>query len=145
MNDAESTLRLDIANRLDALNEALERLEAFLEAEGAPLKLAYVARLTLEELATNTIKYGYDNPDEHHIGVVVQLGSPATMTIEDDGHPFNPLTDAPEPDLAASAEDRPIGGLGLHMVKSLTASLDYQRQGHHNRLRVVFADGDGAT
>ena len=143
MNAVGSTLRLDITNRLDALNEAIERLDAFLEAESAPLKLAYVARLTLEELVTNTIKYGYDNPDEHRISVVLQLGSPATMTIEDDGHPFNPLTDAPEPDLAASAEDRPIGGLGLHMVKSMTASLDYQREGHHNRFRVVFADRDG--
>lgn len=141
----ESSLRLDIANRLDTLNESLDRLDDFLEREGIALKLAYIIRLAFEELVTNTIKYGYDNHGEHHkyhIGVLLTLGSPATMIIEDDGHPFNPLTDAPQPDLEASAENHPIGGLGLHMVRTMTVSLDYQRDGGINRLKVVFPNRD---
>ena len=42
-----------------------------------------------------------------------------TIEIRDDGKPFNPLSDAPEPDLDAGIEDRPIGGLGIHLVLTM--------------------------
>jgi anti-sigma regulatory factor (Ser/Thr protein kinase) len=60
------------------------------------------------------------------------------MTIEDDGEPFNPLLDAPPPDLDTGAAGRAIGGLGLHMVKQLTRSLTYRREGGRNRVEVVL-------
>jgi anti-sigma regulatory factor (Ser/Thr protein kinase) len=60
------------------------------------------------------------------------------MVIEDDGQPFNPLLDAPAPDLGAATEERPIGGLGLHMVKKMTRSLTYRREGGRNRVDVVL-------
>ena len=92
----------------------------------------------LEELVTNTIKYGYSDDDVHYIRVVVRIGPPATMVIEDDGQPFNPLLDAPAPDLDAVTEERPIGGLGLHMVKTMAKSLAYRREGEINRLDLVL-------
>ncbi|MBK1720256.1 ATP-binding protein [Thiocystis violacea] len=133
-------LRLDFVNRSDDLDAALDRLESFMESEHAGPKLTHAARLVLEELLTNTLKYGYDDSDAHPLRVDFGLGPPATLRIEDDGHPFDPTARAPAPVLDAAVEDRPIGGLGLHLVRSLTASLRYARHDGLNRLDVVFLE-----
>lgn len=134
----EGCLRLTIANDMPGLAESLDRLNGFLKGAGASPKLTYVASLALEELVSNTIKYGYDDRDQHRIDLVFRMGPPAAMTIEDDGHPFNPLVDAPLPDLKVGAEERSIGGLGLHMVRTLTASLSYHHVDGRNRVDIVF-------
>jgi len=108
-SDEAGRLHLDIANRPEGLAAALGRLETWLGTADIPQAVHYVARLVLEELVTNTIKYGYPNGGAHCIHVVVSRGPPATMTIEDDGQPFNLLLDAPLPDLDAGAAERPIG------------------------------------
>lgn len=133
-------LRLDFVNRPDDLNAALDRLETFLESAHASAKLTYTARLVLEELLTNTLKYGYDDRDAHPLRVDFRLGPPAILRIEDDGHPFDPTAQAPSVALDAAVEDRPIGGLGLHMVRAQTASLRYARHEGINRLDVVFLE-----
>ena len=53
--------------------------------------------------------------------------------VEDDGRPFNPLT-APAPDLTSAVEDRPVGGLGIHLVRSLMEQVDYRRESGKNHL-----------
>jgi len=136
--DEEGGLRLEIANHQDGLASALDRLDGFFATADPPPTPPYVVRLVLEELVTNIIKYGYPDHDTHCIQVVFRIGPPATMTIEDDGPPFNPLLDAPAPNLDAVTEERSIGGLGLHLVRTMTASLDYRREGRINRLDIVF-------
>jgi sigma-B regulation protein RsbU (phosphoserine phosphatase) len=136
--NGDGCLELDIANNLDALATAIDRLDGFLEQQDASPRLAYVARLVLEELVANTIYYGYDDQDTHSIHLRFRIGPPAAMVLEDDGHPFDPLAEAPEPDLDTTAEDRAIGGLGIHMVRSMTASQEYQRKDGINRLEIVF-------
>lgn len=134
------TLELEIANRLVDLSGALDQLTDFLTAEQATPALIYAAQLVLEELATNIIKHGYEDADTHHIRAHFRLGPPATLRIEDDGRPFDPRVQAPDVDLESGVEDRTIGGLGLHMVRSSTASLDYCRIAGINRLDIVFAE-----
>lgn len=138
--DTESEIRLRIENRFPDMEAALDALEAALEARDASFKFVYRSRLILEELLTNTIKYGYDDDEIHVIDVTLRLSTPATMRIEDDGHPFDPTKQAPEVDLEASIEERPIGGLGLFMVRQETASMHYQRLDNRNRLDLVFLD-----
>ena len=46
------------------------------------------------------------------------------LTFRDDGKPYNPL-EAEEPDIAASVEDREIGGLGIFMVRKLMDNVDF--------------------
>ena len=59
------------------------------------------------------------NQDEHSIGIGLDLKDDAlTITVEDDGRPFDPLSVAP-PDLDLNAESRDVGGLGLHIVRSI--------------------------
>jgi anti-sigma regulatory factor (Ser/Thr protein kinase) len=88
--------------------------------------------LLLDELVTNVIKYGFDDGLDHQIFVSVVLdGDNMTVRVEDDGKPFNPL-DAPPPKLDLPIEERPIGGLGVHIVKTMADSLEYQRDAGRN-------------
>lgn len=132
--------RFSIENRMEALETAMQEGDRFLEENEASPNLAYAVRLAFEELITNTIKYGYDDQQLHTIEVVLELSQPAVMTVTDDGHPFNPLTDAPVPALDGAVEDRPIGGLGLHMIREMGMKLDYRREHDRNMLRVVFPE-----
>ena len=60
---------------------------------------------------------------------------PKEVTIEDDGHEFNPLT-APAPETGQSLENSKIGGLGLHLVRNLVADMRYTRTSDRNRLET---------
>ena len=131
-------IRFTFDNRMEALEKAMEEGDRFLKAQEASPKLAYAVRLALEELITNIIKYGYDDLQRHSIEVLLELAPPAVMTVTDDGHPFNPLADAPVPTLEGDVEERPIGGLGLHMLREMGMQLDYRREQDRNILRVVF-------
>ena len=62
-----------------------------------------------------------------------------TMAYADDGKPFNPLTDAQDPDISASMDERRIGGLGIFMVKKMAKSVAYERAGGRNLLTVMVA------
>jgi phosphoserine phosphatase RsbU/P len=90
--------------------------------------------LALDEILTNIISYGYDNGGEHHIIARFNLERGHwTVAVEDDGKPFNPL-DAPEPDTNQLLEERPIGGLGIHLVRKNVDELEYRRQKDKNIL-----------
>jgi anti-sigma regulatory factor (Ser/Thr protein kinase) len=94
----------------------------------------------LEELVTNCIKYGYDDSAQHVIQVSVQLSeSGMILVVEDDGHPFNPLEQA-GPDTTLPMEKRPIGGLGIHMLRKMSDRMVYAREGGRNRVTLHKAN-----
>jgi len=133
------TLAVTIGNDLVELERLAAQAAAFLEAQDAPPKVAYAVSLALEELVTNTIKYGYDDAGRHEIEVKLQI-EPArvTLSLADDGHPFDPLA-APPPDVAAPLEERSVGGLGLHLIRQMAAAASYRREGGKNLLELRFA------
>jgi len=120
----------------DEIPPAADAVEHFLHGQEAPAEILYLARLVIEELVSNVIKYGYDNPEGHEIRLDVRIEA-RTMILElsDGGRPFNPL-EAPAPDLQLPAEERPIGGLGIHFVRSLSDSVDYHRIGAKNIVTI---------
>lgn len=134
-------LRLSIANDLGDLKRAVQEVDQFLSQHDVSPRLVQVIRLAIEEVVTNIIKYGYDDEESHHCDVTLALATPPTMTIEDDGRPFNPLTDAPAPMLEGPVEARAIGGLGLHLLRSLSLRLHYQRENGRNKLQIDFPNG----
>ncbi len=126
-------------NQLESLSRVMDEVTQFLEARGAGARAIHVARLAIEEMATNILKYGYDNTALHDILLRVQIDPGALLVVlEDDGHEFNPLK-APPPDLQAPLDQREPGGLGIHLVRKLAARMDYQRCGGRNRLTVTIA------
>ena len=131
------SLLLHVRNAMDAIGPANDAAEAWLTEKEAPADVSFLVSLALEEVVTNCIKYGYDDEVEHTIDVSLSYSNGAlTMVIADDGHEFNPL-DAPPPDLSLAIEDRPIGGLGIHLLRELSDDVTYERRDGINRLTLT--------
>ncbi len=126
------SLRLD--NRLLELDRLADTVEAFGEAHGLSAKLRFQVRLVLDELITNIINYGYGDDGDHVISVAMgQEGGRLRFVIEDDARAFDPLT-AGAPDLVSEPESRQIGGLGIHLVRTIMDRVAYERVNGANRL-----------
>lgn len=98
------------------------------------LKLGLVA----EELLINVIRYAYAEAEvPGNIEMRCGMADPERfcMVIQDNGIPFNPLL-SKDPDLMADIDDRPIGGLGIFLVREIADHLDYCREKETNT--VVF-------
>ena len=123
-----------IANDLSELAPLAGLVEEFCERNEMPMKLAFNLNLALDEMITNTVSYGYEDRAKHTIEVrIMREGDTFTVELEDDGLPYNPL-EAPEPDLDAEIDDRPIGGLGVHLVRTIMDTVNYRREGDRNLL-----------
>lgn len=122
---------------LKELSKLAEDLEAFGENQELNPGIVHCFNLCLDEILTNIISYGYDDGPEHAAHLTMTLDDDVvTAEIRDEGRPFNPLEEAPIPDLEAKLEDRDIGGLGIHFCKELMDSLSYRRDGNWNILTL---------
>ena len=129
-------LTLQIKTTFAAVHSANEAASRWLADRKAPADVHYLANLVIEELVTNCIKYGYEDGGEHVIEVKLQIsGNELTLTVTDDGRPFNPL-DVPAPDTRLPVHDRPIGGLGIYMVRQMSDRMEYVRADGRNRITV---------
>lgn len=123
--------------RVEDLNASLE---AVLARHCVTRGVRDDVRLIVEELASNAIEHGgTDIPvGQHELSVDIGIeGDRLSLQFSDDGAPFDP-TDATAPDLDADIDDRPIGGLGLHLIKQLAEEISYRRDGGFNLLKVVL-------
>jgi serine/threonine-protein kinase RsbW len=128
-----------LPNQLTELERVAHEVEAFGEAHGIAAKLIFNVNVALDEILTNVISYGYPEGGEHVITVRLALkAAELVIEVEDDGRPFNPLTVTP-PDLKESPEERPIGGLGLHLVRKMMDRLEYRREQDKNLLVMIKA------
>ena len=93
------------------------------------------ADLALEEHLTNLMNYSFLDNREHQIKVRLTLASQFIIEVEDDGPPFNPL-DAPAVDTTMPLEQRPIGGLGIHLMRRFMDEIEYESEGGKNVLRM---------
>jgi anti-sigma regulatory factor (Ser/Thr protein kinase) len=123
-------------NQLAEITRLGQVVEDFAEAHGLPSKLTFELNVALEEILTNVILYGYSDAADHDIVLrLAYVNETVTAEVEDDGQPFNPLA-APPPDTHAPLEERRVGGLGIHLVRKLMNSVDYDREGAKNRLTM---------
>jgi anti-sigma regulatory factor (Ser/Thr protein kinase) len=129
-------IELRLVNRSSELQRLASELERFAQNHRIPEPDIHAFSLSLDELVTNTIAYGYDDQGPHEIRVRLTLANGRlSAEVEDDGRPFNPLT-APQPDLTSAVEDRPVGGLGIHLVRSLMDHVDYRHESGKNHLMM---------
>ncbi|BCU07089.1 ATP-binding protein [Allochromatium tepidum] len=116
-------------------------LEAFAKDRGLDGREIFQLSLCLDELLTNTMSYGYadraEADDDCDIGVSFGLiDDRLLLVLEDDGQPFDPLREADTPDPDADLDSRPIGGLGLHLVRTFMDACRYIRIDDRNRLEL---------
>lgn len=133
------------ALRSPAVLESLHGIQGHVvgqaEQLGLPPDMALKLELVLEELAVNVISYAY--PDgQGDIEVECreeQSGQDRTfcVVLRDWGKAFNPLK-RDTPDTEAEMDDRPIGGLGIHLALQMADAIHYDRRGDANELTVCF-------
>jgi len=142
----QTALQLWLSNDVQEIADIAADVDAFCAAHNLAPEIAQAVNLSLDELLTNTISYGFADDKSHRIGVTIELdGGIITVQLTDDGLPFDPFS-APDPDIDAALEDRPVGGLGVFLVRQLMDEVDYRRAGGRNivTIRKQIADASNA-
>ena len=129
---------------IDATIENITQVTAFvdeqLEALGCPLKAQMQIDIAIDELFGNIAHYAY-TPEIGPATVRVEVQQdPLAVVVSfiDNGIPYDPLAKE-DPDVALSAEDREIGGLGIYMVKKSMDEITYEYKDGQNILRIKKA------
>ncbi len=120
------------------LQSLTEFLQQFWNDAQLPPAGAFPFELALEEVFMNVVMHG-THPGQPVPRVTLRLSwddGQAALVIEDDGPAFDPLS-LPSPDLNAPIEERPVGGLGVFLVRELMDEVTYQHTGTLNQLRMT--------
>ncbi len=129
-------MSLVLANRRNEIGRLLDAVEAFGNEHNLGPDLVHRLSLALDEVVANVVRHAYDEAGAERIDVRLWLEADLIVAeVEDGGRPFDPLQVAP-PDLDAPVEDRPVGGLGLHILRTVMDRLTYERRGDRNVLRM---------
>jgi sigma-B regulation protein RsbU (phosphoserine phosphatase) len=134
--EGESEIKLVIVNQFEEISRVSDAFNAFADRHDLTTTVKQRLNLCLDELFNNIISHGYKDDDEHQIDVHIRLlHGDLVVTIADDGIPFNPFRNDP-PDTQLSVEERPIGGLGVHLVRNFMDRVAYERHGEQNVVQL---------
>jgi serine/threonine-protein kinase RsbW len=134
-------LQLTVRNQRSEIARMTALMEQFCLANAISEDDAFKLHLVLDESVINVIVHGYEDAAEHDIHVRLRLEqNHVVIDIDDDGIPYNPL-DAPAPRFDLPIGQRRIGGLGVHIMKTLARSIEYKRADGRNHLRIVLNVG----
>ena len=138
-------MKISLFNEKQEIAAAADKIDEFCAERGVDPAAAYAVNLSIDELLTNTISYGYDDSERHRIDLMIRLdGNTIIVEISDDGRPFEP-TGVEQPDTDASVEDRAIGGLGIFLVREMMDSFQYRRHRGRNIVTLTKHTGDTRT
>jgi sigma-B regulation protein RsbU (phosphoserine phosphatase) len=127
-----NVLELEIRNRAEEIALVQEEFGQLCSRHDVPDRNRRQLNMVFDELLSNIINYAYEDEDDHSIHVRVSVsGDTLILRITDDGKAFNPFEQS-EPETDLSVEDRPIGGLGVHLVKNVMDTVANERHGTTN-------------
>ena len=130
-------LKLDAT--IENLNTVSSFLEEIMEEHGVPMKVQMQLAVAVEEIYVNIAHYSYPVEGGGKAKVTVDFpddGRNMVIQFMDSGTPYDPLK-KPDPDITLSADDRPIGGLGIFMVKKTMDDMSYVYENGCNILTLV--------
>ena len=144
MPDAHQMLSL--AADLASLESATEFARGGAVAAGLPEDCWGHLDLVVEEIFVNVVRYAYGAGTAGVVELSYCIPKPGLLSVEiaDQGAEYNPLT-LREPNLPGSLKERSVGGLGVFLVRQLTESLEYRRDGAWNRLRFGISAVSAAS
>ena len=132
--DVQEKCALVLRNDLEELRRLEDAVNRFGAAQALSAELINDLQLTLEEVVANIIAYGYADGAGGEICVALERnGATLTLTVSDDARAFNPL-EAPPPNMSLPHDERPIGGLGIFLVRQLMDAVRYAREEQRNIL-----------
>jgi anti-sigma regulatory factor (Ser/Thr protein kinase) len=115
------------------LDTVLEFVQTELEGTNCSLKTQSQINIVVEEIFVNIAHYAYNPVLGTAFIRAVVANDELQLEFEDMGQPYNPMEN-PDPDITAEAKDRPIGGLGIFMVKKIMDTVEYRYEGGKNLL-----------
>ena len=127
--------------RKEELDAFMESLDRFRDERDLDYKIYFDLKICLEEVIINIFKHGQGNGKRViEIDVSLISGKNEGMiiaTVEDNAIPFNIVEMESGVDFQSELEERPIGGVGIHLVKNLTDGLAYEQlQNGNNKVTL---------
>lgn len=127
---------LVVTNRIPELRRMSQWLRERCCLAGVSEELIQRLELCANEALANIISYAYSDDAAHDITLTLDTAMDhVRLGIRDDGKPFNPLG-MPGHTMPASLADASVGGLGVHLIRSMMTSCGYERRGTHNILTL---------
>lgn len=128
---------ITLSNRIDELTRISSFLKKCADQWGIPAPVTLSLNLVIEEAFTNVVQYAYSDNIDHAIDLTIKKkDKELEITLIDDGKQYDP-TEEKEPDINLSAKDRPIGGLGIFLIKKTMDNVSYYRKDNKNHLVMV--------
>ena len=128
---------IKITNRLEEVPQMMASIEDICTEEGIDEMTILGINLALEEAVVNVVNYAYPEGTVGDIEMEVNADAKAiTFILRDHGKPFDP-TAAKEVDITLSAEERQIGGLGIHLIRNYMDEVKYDYCDGQNVLTLV--------
>lgn len=131
--ELESSMQfsLSISNNLQEVTDVSEQVYAFCDKQGVDARRTYFLSLCVEEMVGNVVKYAFADDKTHFIDIrVLQKGDQLILRLRDDGIPFNPLS------VPLGKEENIGKNIGIHLVRTLSHSMDYRYTVGLNNLLV---------
>jgi anti-sigma regulatory factor (Ser/Thr protein kinase) len=135
------TRRLSVPGTDEGVRAALDALAALVESRGLSKAVTWPVEVSLDEVLANVVHHALEGRGASSV-VDVELALDADaqppeceVVVCDDGPAFDPLL-SEAPDTSLGVDERPIGGLGIALVRRLMDEVQYERRDGRNRLRL---------
>ena len=132
----EDALEISLVNDLREIANVAGQIDEFCAERNFAPQIGYAVNLSIEEILTNRISFGYDDDEQHRIEIIVRVEeSQLVVAIVDNSAPFD-LSATAENDGEESAEEDEelLAGLGLFLVNQVMDSVEYRRKNECNIL-----------
>lgn len=127
---------------MSGLKEILDGIAILLEEQGFPFESISDVQLATDEAVTNAILHGYDGK-EGEVHVIIEADDKEVVVIVEDSAPeFDPVSFVSR-DVSLDGDDRPIGGLGLILIRNVMDEVMYRREDGKNIFSMVKRCGSG--
>ena len=133
-----STLQrsITLSNDVQEIPQLAQFVDEVCEAVGFGTSTTMSMNLAIEEAVVNVMEYAYPKGTKGYVSIEAEANAERLkFIISDSGTPFDPTAKG-EVDITLSAEERPIGGLGIHMVRQIMDSINYERTDGKNVLTL---------
>lgn len=118
---------ITLTNDIQQVPQLAEFVDMVCEEVGMDMAVAIQMNLAMEEAVVNVMNYAYPTGTVGNVTIEAESNEDQLQfTIIDSGTPFDP-TAKEDVDTTLNAEERPIGGLGIHLVRQLMDSISYER------------------
>ena len=135
-NNGRLCRTITLSNNIDEVPQLATFVDEICEAIGIDMSTAMSLNLAMEEAVVNVMDYAYPAGTKGNINIEAKANDQRLkFVITDWGTPFDP-TEKSEVDTTMSAEERPIGGLGIHLVRQIMDSINYERTDGKNVLTL---------